>query len=129
MFVDDHAAIHCFTNPAEITTLIAPILDHKAEWGFTTNMDKSFALLKIQGKGCRKKVKNLANKIKLDKHGTIRVTQSSKYLGAILNTDGNMNEEIGQRIKKPIKLCRTSETYGDLTSSQEKCKSQSTPQW
>ena len=57
MFVDDHAELHCFTNPAEITALITPILDHQAEWGFTTNMDKSFALLKIQGRGCRKKIK------------------------------------------------------------------------
>lgn len=94
MYVDDHAEIHCINDTKDISALIVPILEEQREWGLSTNMSKSFAMVQMQGRGSRKKLNNLAGKIKLARFGNINITKSSKYLGAIITTDGNANEEI-----------------------------------
>ena len=52
MYVDDHAEIHLINKIQQIQELLTPIMDIQKEWGFITNMDKSYVLIKIQGKGC-----------------------------------------------------------------------------
>ena len=100
VYTDDHAEIHTIKEPTEIQKLITTILESQRQWGMATNMDKSFALVKLQGKGCRKKLKNMANKIQLGKYGSIKVVESNKYLGAYITADAKMNDEVTSRIKQ-----------------------------
>ena len=53
-YIDDHAEIHTIRDPSEIQRLVTPILDTQTQWGMATNMDKSYALVKLQGKGRNK---------------------------------------------------------------------------
>jgi len=98
MFVDDHAEIHVIQQVDEISKLIVPILEMQGPWGLATNMDKSFALVKVQGKGSKKKLKNLDGKLKVGPFGNIKIVYANKYLGVVLNADGDMNEEVTCRI-------------------------------
>ena len=73
MYVDDHAEIHTITKIPQIQALIQPILEVQQDWGFSTNMSKSFALIKLQGRGCRKKLKNIDGKVKLEHFGKLKI--------------------------------------------------------
>ena len=98
MYIDDHAEVHTIDLPKHIAPLVIPIIAGQEEWGLKTNMDKSFVIIQMQGRGSRKRIKNMAGELKVGVHGNIRIAESHTYFGVMINADGKMNEEVSQRI-------------------------------
>ena len=95
-----NAEIHLIKESTGIAKLKTPILKAQFPLRLSTNIDKSFESVKLQGRGSKHTLKNMAGTLNLHQYGSVKVVRSYWYLGRIPTADTKIYDEVTIRIKQ-----------------------------